>query len=449
MIRAEYLRFLQMLNNEATSEGIRKIANLVLQNLGGLVPLTTSQGQRVRKMVSLAQAKWNTASAEIQPLPESAVEQSTKIKKLKKMSVGPFRGFARQENFDLASQLVLIYGPNGTGKSSFCEALEYGLLGNVAEAESKRFRDQPEYLKNAHVNQFSSPILTAENDQGNEVHVEPSETLYRFCFVEKIRIDSFSRISAQAPAKQTELISTLFGLDSFTEFVRNFTAKIDDKYIDLIGVKETSLLQKHQGLAGAQQQIATNTTELQEVNTEELKLANQYREGITFSQVVFELNGNKQVPGTIQQLESELQQPIASKSNLTSATLEALGNSITTGVTGLTAKQQELATASQQISYKQLYEAISQVQQSSPEQCPACKTQLSQVVVNPYTHANEELLKLQHLVVLQQAAQKLEKNVQQALFDLSQILSTCLRYYPQNNPLHAYQMVNTTPPNTS
>ncbi|MGF3860388.1 AAA family ATPase [Salmonella enterica] len=39
---------------------------------------------------------------------------------------------------------MLIYGPNGTGKSSFCEALEYTLLGNVAEAESKRFRNQNE-----------------------------------------------------------------------------------------------------------------------------------------------------------------------------------------------------------------------------------------------------------------------------------------------------------------
>jgi DNA sulfur modification protein DndD len=52
--------------------------------------------------------------------------------------------------------------------------------------------------------------------------------------VEKNRIDNFSRIAAQVPAKQTELISTLFGLESFTEFVRNFTVEIDEKYIDLL-----------------------------------------------------------------------------------------------------------------------------------------------------------------------------------------------------------------------
>lgn len=57
MIHAEYQRFLQTLNNGSTSEGVRKIANLVLAHLDELVPLTTHQGQRVKQMVALAQAK--------------------------------------------------------------------------------------------------------------------------------------------------------------------------------------------------------------------------------------------------------------------------------------------------------------------------------------------------------------------------------------------------------
>ena len=139
------------------------------------------------------------------------------------MTVGPFRGFSRQETFDLDSNLVLIYGPNGTGKSSFCEALEYGLIGLVEDAGHKRFRDQGEYLKNAHVNSFVTPEILAEDNQSNIISIDPDEKMYRFCFVEKNRIDSFSRIAAQAPAKQSQLISTLFGLELFTEFVGNFT----------------------------------------------------------------------------------------------------------------------------------------------------------------------------------------------------------------------------------
>ncbi|MCV6071929.1 hypothetical protein OFP26_40765, partial [Escherichia coli] len=78
--------------------------------------------------------------------------------------------------------------------------------------------------------------------------LQPDESLYRFCFVEKNRIDSFSRIAAQAPAKQMELISTLFGLDSFNEFVKNFSPEIDGKYIDLVGEKSVQLNLKRQTL---------------------------------------------------------------------------------------------------------------------------------------------------------------------------------------------------------
>ena len=449
MIHAEYLRFLQTLNNDATPVGIRKIANVVLANIDLLIPLTTNQGQRVKKLVELAQANWDAQSAEIQPVPENAAEQISTITQLKSMSVGPFRGFARQEVFDLASRLVLIYGPNGTGKSSFCEALEYGLLGNVMEAESKRFRDQRDYLKNAHVNQFTQPNIIAEDERGNEIAIVPNEALYRFCFVEKNRIDSFSRIAAQSPAKQTELISTLFGLESFTEFVRNFTAEIDGRYIDLVGAKAIVLAQKRQALVGAQQLIATNTTELQAVSTDEQRLAAQYRIGTSFEQLIFELNGDRQTSGAIHKLEIELQQPVASKSNLTSAALEVLGNSIAAHLANLASNNHELATASQQVSFKNLYDAVTQVQQCSSEHCPACKTPLNQVVVNPYTHANEELKKLQHLAGLQQAAQQLEYILQQELFNLAQILNTCVSHYPQNNPLHAYQVANNIHPNTA
>ena len=444
MIKAEYYRFLQTLNS--APEAVRKVAKLIAAHLDNLVPLSTYQGQRIKRIVALAQANWEAISPEIQPVPESREEKLATFSQLKRMTVGPFRGFARQEVFDLASRLVLVYGPNGTGKSSFCEALEFGLLGNVVEAESKRFRDQNEYLKNAFVNQFSPPSISADDNQGNEISVTPNEAAYRFCFVEKNRIDSFSRIAAQAPAKQTELISTLFGLESFSDFVRNFTAEIDDRYIDVAGQKSTLLAQKQLALAGAKQQIQTSSNELQIIASEEVRLANQYREGASFSQMVLELNGNDDAPGIIERLESELQQPIAIKSNLKGAALEALGTNIFVTIQGLSGKLQDLAAASQQVSFKQLYEAISQVQPSSPDACPACKTPLPQTAVNPYVHAGQELQKLQQLAAIQQEARQLEQNTRQLLFQLSQVLNTCLNYNPQSNPINSYVVQNSGQP---
>ncbi|WP_417500089.1 hypothetical protein [Methylophaga sp.] len=440
MIRSEYFRFLETLNTPSVSEPVRKIANLVARNLDELAPLSTYQGQRIKRIVTLAQKNWDTTSAVIQPTPANSEEQQVKFSQLNRIAIGPFRGFKREEVFDLKSRLVLIYGPNGTGKSSFCEALEYGLLGNVVEAESKRFRDQNDYLKNAYINRFSPPNIFGDDGEGNEIVITPNETAYRFCFVEKNRIDSFSRIAAQAPAKQTELISTLFGLESFAEFVGNFTAEMDARYIDLEGRKAVLLAQKRQTLNGAQQQLHSN--DLQQINEEEERLANQYKEGATYSQIVLELNGNDNAQGAIERLETEVLQTVPAKSNLTAATFETLGDRIKTTVQALVEKRNELAAASLQVSFKKLYESISQVQQSSPKECPACKTPLSQVIVNPYTHASEELQNLQQLAAIEQDAAKLEEDARELLFQLSQIIDTCLKYYPQNNPIKLCKIEN-------
>lgn len=442
MIRTEYLRFLQTLTADSTSSNVRKVANLVLNHLDMLIPLSTAQGWRIKKLVELAQTNWTTTSANIQPAPQQATAQTCPFTQLKSLSVGPFRGFAKKEDFNLASQLVLIYGPNGTGKSSFCEALEFGLLGSVAEAESKRFRPQ-DYLKNAHTNSFTPPELVGLDNKGNDVPISANEALYRFCFVEKNRIDNFSRIAAQAPAKQIELISTLFGLDAFTEFIRNFTNSMDDRYIDLEGVKAKELEEKRKALAGHQQQLKTIIPEeIKNVEREEKKLAQDYREGCTFAEMVADLQGTEESTGLIKQLESELQKQLPQKSNVTTDNFEALKQSIESDLNELETKQDELSKVSQQVSFKQLYEAVTKVQDSSSAQCPACQTPLAQVKVNPFDHADAELKKLEHLGRLQEEAKTLQSGITISLNKFSKLVNTCCSRTPENNPLSKVQIAD-------
>ena len=443
MIRLEYLRFLQTLTSEGVSADVRKLANLVLNHLDSLVPLSTAHGQRIKMIASLAQANWVTTSTDIQPVPQQTTTQACPFTQLKSLSVGPFRGFAKQEDFDLASQLVLIYGPNGTGKSSFCEALEFGLLGNIAEAESKRFRNQQDYLKNAHTSSFTQPALVGLDRQGNEITLSPNETLYRFCFVEKNRIDNFSRIAAQAPAKQTELISTLFGLDAFTEFVRNFTDTIDARYIDLEGVKTKELAKKREVLTGYQLQLnVTIPDEIRNIENEEKKLAEEYRKDSAFSDIVAELNGTEGKTGLIKQLEEALQKQLPQQSNETAENLEELKQSIETPLNELKAKQEQLSKASLQVSFKQLYEAVTRVQAGSPEQCPACQTPLAQAKVNPFIHAEDELRKLEHLGLLQEGVKTLCDDIAASLNKLSTLINICCSRNQESNHLSAVQITD-------
>ena len=430
MIRNEYLRFIQTLKTDNTPEGVRKIGNLVLEHLNTIQPLTTHQGQRVRNIVRLAQGQWSTLAKEVTAEANDVDDNAATITRLKSLHVGPFRGFARQEDFDLDSSLVLIYGPNGTGKSSFCEALEYGLLGNVAEAESKRFRQQ-DYLTNAHVGQFVAPIIEAIDGDGETLPIVANEAQYRFCFIEKNRIDNFSRIAAQLPARQTELISTLFGLDGFNEFVRNFTSEMD-RYIDLYGVKANELRLKQQALAGSHQSIEDNTGALLVLAQQEASLASQYNQGMTLAQLMAAL-GNTEAPAEIATLEAEVQQPLAVKTGITAAVLQAQQQLITNYQHALAEKNQALIAASESISYKQLYEAVSALGSVNQDECPACKTPIVQVTSNPFELAPQELAKLAHLAQLQQERDNILIEITTTLKLIYQSLKTATERFGNND----------------
>lgn len=79
MILAEYLRFLQTLNIDEVAADVRKIANLVLQHLDTLIPLSTAQGQRIKKIAELAQTNWSSVSSDIQPPSKQVAEQTCPI----------------------------------------------------------------------------------------------------------------------------------------------------------------------------------------------------------------------------------------------------------------------------------------------------------------------------------------------------------------------------------
>ena len=90
---------------------------------------------------------------DIEPAQADAAAAQLPWTRLKKLTIGPFRGFRREEEFDLSHNIVLFQGPNGSGKSSLCEALEFALLGYVEEASAKRIEDLRQYFNNIHEGQ--------------------------------------------------------------------------------------------------------------------------------------------------------------------------------------------------------------------------------------------------------------------------------------------------------
>ena len=425
MVKSEYLRFLQTLNKEGVSSGVRKIANLVIENLDEIVILGTAQGKRAKKIAELASISWSEVTDVIEDIEDEIDDDDEVVKQLKSIKIGPFRGFAKEELLELNSLLVLIYGPNGSGKSSFCEALEYGLLGSVDEAQSKRFTNQLDYLKNAHINKFVAPLIEGINSKDESTIVLPNEALYRFCFVEKNRIDNFSRIAAHAPARQTELISSLFGLEGFNGFVKNFSPEIDDRYIDLVGIKSSQLIEAQKKLGIHNLTIENNRKSLVTQTEKETKLANELKPETTYAELVVVL-GTDEKPGRIQALESELQieQPLIT--NLSGELLKESKEKVESTHQELSEKLVELAKVSEGLSFKQLYGALLELQEVNDDNCPACKTPLNQVMKDPYELANVELEKLGHLTQLEHERDHLKTEFIKAVKSIYMMVKTCV-----------------------
>src|SRR5712692_3214903 len=71
----------------------------------------------------------------------------------RKLRVVAFRGFKDPVEFDLAASAVLVCGANGTGKTSFFDAMLWLLTGNIERLRELRAHEKDEWI----VNEFARP----------------------------------------------------------------------------------------------------------------------------------------------------------------------------------------------------------------------------------------------------------------------------------------------------
>lgn len=67
---------------------------------------------------------------------------------IRRISIEAFRGFRDRQDFDLSASAVVLAGPNGTGKTSFFDALQWCLVGSIERLEDLRARKSVEHIVN-------------------------------------------------------------------------------------------------------------------------------------------------------------------------------------------------------------------------------------------------------------------------------------------------------------
>ena len=368
------------------------VVNIILQGFDDLIEAGGTAGaKRITKFAELVSSKKGICDSELLDISIGSRTDENRIKRVIALKVNSFRGFAASRTFDLGKQYVLLYGPNGSGKTSFSEALEYGLLGSIEEAEADHIRLST-YIKNTSTNKGVAPVIRCLFEDGNEAEAEENYEAYRFAFIEKNRITDFSHISGLNAKNQRERMAALFGLSEFSGFVQGFTRNFDDRYLSTNSVTEQSFKEEQIVRNGKKKELSEQEKELENIKKEikrALDSLAKEKEGVeTIEQAIdyYDNADNGILTIKLQKKNTETVKAI-DKDNFN--TIKDICKEISNALNSINDKRGELANKALEINYKQLYESISQL--SETDECPACGTPVIKAIRNPYIYASEKL----------------------------------------------------------
>ena len=389
----------------------KQLLNLILDKFNGVYPRGSSNGMRAKFIGAMIQVQGDNISDELNISRNINVTSIEYAKKLSELIVSDFGGFIEEQMFLFDKQYTLIYGSNGSGKTSFCDALEYSLLDYITDAESKRI-DIDKYITNSRTGRTNKPVLNGFCAEGKTITIEPSAAYYKFCFIEKNRIEGFARVSAHTPSEQGELLSELFGLDDFNKFVSDFTLNFDERYIDLTGKYLVKLSQKKNEIEADKKsiEVANESIVSDKINKQAAedifkKLSGFHSEYqyicfyITGGLVTEEVDGvNKEVEkkGIINDLTATVIPEDESKKNIINiSVLTEKSNELKNAVSEYNDNKLKFDELKDRIDYLELYKSVLSVEELSPKQCPVCETPIFgeeiKVKVNPYINAKKNV----------------------------------------------------------
>ena len=399
--KRDFEQFVSWLHDPANQAppNVRRLANLCLENFDALEATAPQHNNRSAYIAGLARPNFEAVSDALPEIPAAAIAGEWPWRRLRHLTVGPFRGFRTPEPFDLQKRIVLFYGPNGSGKTSLCEALEYALLGSVAEADAKRI-ESAAYLVNEHEQNFAAPALIASNVRNQPVNVDANADTFRFCFIEKNRIDAFSRIAARPAAQRTELIATLFGMDKFNEFVSRFNEQMDAVLV-LTREQQFRLAARRSALQTDTATVAGEAQALQTQSDAENALGNAYQAGMDFASLNALWTVVPEQTNRLQELAIALDVQQPPVYGVARQAVQESYNEAKELSDQLKFINDLLASKASEVSFKDLYTAVLELQPGHSEYCPACDTPIKNTSQNPYELAQKGLADLGELAALQ------------------------------------------------
>lgn len=392
---AEFKRFLA--KSAATlSEHEKKLANLILNGFDEISAVGSAGGRRGRVLAKLIAEKGETAPEALELPADEANANGGQIVRLTRLEVEHFRGFSDKHTFEFKNQYTFVYGPNGTGKSSLCEALEYGLLASIHEADSKRI-PVLDYIKNATSRKSAKPILYGDTATEKSVEVKADPRSFEFCFIEKNRIDGFARVAANTPAAQQARLAALFGLEEFNTFATQFNESLDP-YLDCVGKKGKDLAERAKGIAGHKAILEGLPVKAKAAETRGAALIAKYPGCKNLEEIKAVLIGPEGNGGKQKENNNEIGrlQNLKTAADPGAAGILADAEGLLRLIKEKVESEEFLKKYKDQLSLRDLYSAILGNRERFGNECPACASELYRdgrlsVPIDPYGNAEEKL----------------------------------------------------------
>jgi len=399
-IRSQFNQFIRTLKPDEITPYEIKLINLISDNFDSIASIGTAAGKRASLINDLINQNRNTVSQDLIKGEESPTTSNSNIIKLNALEVENFRGFASKETFQLDKPKILVYGPNGSGKTSFCEALEFSLLGYLSEAEAKRI-DVKQYITNVYTQKYTQPLFTGTNSEGEIVNISTNPDRYYFCFIEKNRIIDFARYSTKTQGQQENLLATLFGLDEFYSFVNGFTENISGK-IPIEFLKQKELDKKTIEITGQKQNIEYSTMKIAELEVQKKTISVNSKLNKTFEELDLSVNGAQNQKGRIALIDEELQKP-QSKLFQHSSTKDLFDSilNIEKIIALFEANNIQFEKEKDKISFRAIFQLVQNLEKTITDKCPVCETPIEQTNINPYDNARIKLKELEGIAEIE------------------------------------------------
>lgn len=395
----EFLTWVDTLETDKLSEYEIKMLSILINDFEEIASAGTAAGRRA-KLLGKKISELN--GQVIKSLPHykivNVVEKD--IERIESLDVERFRGFGVGQNFTFEKQYTFFHGPNGSGKTSFCEALEYCMLGSIEEASARNIPTE-KYIIHAGEKRVNNPVLKCKYSSGEVKECIPNYTRYRFGFVEKNRIDGFSHMSATSAKTQTERMAALFGLSEFQDYVKNFTSAESlgtDKYIKV----SASAQNEYEKAVDAMKPLEKQLKEAEETLKTEKTLMFSLIEKLgnpdvtTVEDVEKFFTDSKDGVITKYTLEAEKNKWIV----LEKGALENLEKNIIPFIgyfDEVKKSNTEILSDISAVNLVDLFNAVAKLDAENYDRCPVCLTPFNETKVNPFENSKSELEKLKKI----------------------------------------------------